>query len=230
MSRHNKRSLFQRWSDGLFEFLGRLRDTWCIADPYRFGTKYQTVVIPELGTINRNGRIYTREIAEKMCGQFDPERTGGELGHPDSSIVSLSNVSHRIHRVFVSDNALWVEYSVLDNAAGRLLYDLFQKIGPEGFVLSPRGVGSIRNGYPQEDYKVITYDFIPISESAFRPFTEEEVIAAGMKLFPMESAWTKWYNTPNDDFGEVTPRSLVEDGSTAKVMTTIEQMQQGVYA
>lgn len=230
MSRYSKRSLFQRWNDNLFEFISDLRDAWTITDPYRFGTKFQTIVIPELGTINRNGRIYTREIAEKMCGQFDPTHVCGELGHPDSSVLSLSNVSHRLHRVFISDNALWAEYSVADTPSGRLLYEMFQQIGPDGFVLSPRGVGSIRNGYPQEDYKIITYDFIPISESAFRPFTEEEVVAAGLKLFPMESAWTRWYNTPNDDFGEVTPRSLVEDGRTAAVMTAIELMKQGVYA
>lgn len=167
MSRHNKRNLFQRWSDGLFEFLGRLRDTWCIADPYRFGTKYQTVVIPELGTINRNGRIYTREIAEKMCGQCDPMRDFGQIGHPDDAVVSLMNASHRIHRVFINGNALWVEYSVLDNAAGRLLYDLFQKTGPETFVLAPRGTGNVDENGHINNYQLLSYDFIPASESAF---------------------------------------------------------------
>ena len=102
----------------IFKWIGqlvdRVRDMIAGVDPDRFKTKYQTVVIPEFGVVNRNGRIYTREIAERMCGQFR-EPLAGEIGHPSSAVINISSVSHRIHSVFIDEDMLWVEYSVVDD-------------------------------------------------------------------------------------------------------------------
>ena len=50
---------------------------------------------------NQNGRVYPREIlvreAKKYTKEFIKQRRAmGELDHPESSVVNLSNVSHNI--------------------------------------------------------------------------------------------------------------------------------------
>ncbi len=216
----------------IFKWIGqlvdRVRDMIAGVDPDRFKTKYQTVVIPEFGVVNRNGRIYTREIAERMCGQFR-EPLAGEIGHPSSAVINISSVSHRIHSVFIDEDMLWVEYSVVDNPQGRLLYDLFQKQGQETFVLSPRGVGSVPNdGNIAEDHEVIAYDFIPIMESSFRPYSRAEVIARGKEVFDNEQKLYDWLEKEHELFGGQTPQDLINEGLTGKVMTALSWMKQEV--
>lgn len=232
MRNKNTSGCFRR----IVEFLNTIRDVRSSSEPIHyepwqdlklndFKVKYETLIIPSFG-LNRNGRLFTREIAQKMCNMFDPERTNlGELGHPESSSVSLSNVSHRIHRVFIRDNSLWAEFSVADTEAGKTLYQLFNDLGMDSFMLSPRGVGTIgHGGRLQDDYEVATYDFLSVEDSAFRPYTEEEVKERGMELFHEETLWNEWYDAPNHTLGDRTPRSIVDEGGASEVVALIADL------
>jgi hypothetical protein len=238
MSTKNMRGWFER----VVEFLNTIRDSrgvyepihyepWQTIKPNDFKAKYEAVIIPSFG-LNRNGRLFTREIAQKMCDMFDPKQTNvGEIGHPHSAIVSLFDASHRIHKVFIRDNSLWAEFSVMNNDAGRRLYQLFNDLGMDSFILSPRGFGSIDHaGRLREDYKVITYDFISVDESAFRPYTEEEVKEKGVELFREEALWNAWYDIPNYNFGNRTPRSIVDEGRAPEVIAHIEDISHGIMS
>jgi hypothetical protein len=49
---------------------------------------------------NKNGRIYPRNLLEREVNKFNQKikskENGGELDHPNSSIVNLKNISHKI--------------------------------------------------------------------------------------------------------------------------------------
>lgn len=131
-----------------------------------FSATYQTIVIPHIGVMNANGRIYDKGVLKKMCGTF--KDMFGQIGHPDDLAISLFNASHKVHRAFISEDALWAEYSILNNPSGRLLIDLLQESEEHDFVLAPRGVGTINEkGEIQSDYKLLSFDFIPKKNSAF---------------------------------------------------------------
>jgi hypothetical protein len=129
-----------------------------------YTTRYQTIVIPNLGVMNRNSRIYTKETAKTMSGgPFN--NMFGQIGHPENDAINLENASHVIYGTFLVGNDLWAEYSIMDSSHGRLLYDLLQN---GDFVLRPRGYGTIRpDGTVSTDYKLISFDFIPVEEDAF---------------------------------------------------------------
>lgn len=52
---------------------------------------------------NANERIYSRAILERECQKFqskiDEGINGGELDHPDSSIVEFKTMSHKIDKI-----------------------------------------------------------------------------------------------------------------------------------
>jgi len=61
-------------------------------------------VLQRANAENQNGRIYPKEIlvreAKKYGQSFIKERRAmGELDHPESSVVNLSNVSHNIREM-----------------------------------------------------------------------------------------------------------------------------------
>ncbi len=184
---------------------------------------YKISVIPYFG-LNRNGRNYTREIVERMCDQFQPN-TYGELGHPESYSVSMQSISHEIHRVFIQDDALWAEFSILNTPRGNELKEIFLELGMNSLALSPRGVGSIdANGNISDDYQIITYDFISESESSFRPYDESEIKAAGMDVFHDELLWNSWYDKPNYKLGDRTPRDVVNEGRGGEILSLLEEV------
>lgn len=127
-------------------------------------TRYQTIVIPNLGAINRNSRVYTESFARSMSGGYFG-RMHGQIGHSDTGIRSITLASHIIHRTFLAGKDLWAEYSIIDNDHGRLLYDLLQN---QDFALRPRGLGTVNSdGTIGNDYKLLAFDFIPVEEDSF---------------------------------------------------------------
>ena len=95
---------------------------------------------------NQNGRIYPREIlvreAKKYTKEFIKQRRAmGELDHPESSVVNLSNVSHNIKEMNWEGNNLLGTVEVLSTPSGNILKELFKsgiKLG-----ISSRGMGSV---------------------------------------------------------------------------------------
>lgn len=133
-------------------------------------TRYQTIGIPDLGKINRNQRLYTKEALLPFVDDVANQNMFGQIGYPDSADISLKRASHHIHKVFLVGQDLWVEYSILDNENGLLLYDLLQT---GEFVLRPRGTGIVQPDGSITNYKLISFDFIPIEEDAFKTLENE---------------------------------------------------------
>ena len=61
-------------------------------------------VIQRAEAENQNGRIYPekilrREIEKYVAGPVREKRALGELDHPESSVINLQNVSHKVTKV-----------------------------------------------------------------------------------------------------------------------------------
>ena len=127
---------------------------------------------------NQNGRIYPREIlvreAKKYTKEFIKQRRAmGELDHPESSVVNLSNVSHNIKEMNWEGNNLLGTVEVLSTPSGNILKELFKsgiKLG-----ISSRGMGSVETIKEDDvqqvgnDFELIAFDFVstPSTHGAF---------------------------------------------------------------
>lgn len=127
---------------------------------------------------NRNGRIYPRELWEKVINSeyvkemIDSKCLFGEANHPfdDRVEIDLNNVSHCIHNLYIEGDNVIGELDLLPTPAGELinkLIDYGSKIG-----ISSRGAGSVNEdgSVDPDDYQFFTFDIIPRpSVAAARP-------------------------------------------------------------
>ena len=131
---------------------------------------------------NQNGRVYPREILVRESKKYDEnfvkqKRALGELDHPDSSVVNLSNVSHNITEMHFEGDNLIGTVEILTTPSGNILRELFKngiKLG-----ISSRGLGSVEtvtegpNDQPVQkvgnDFELIAFDFVsnPSTHGAF---------------------------------------------------------------
>ena len=138
---------------------------------------------------NQNGRVYPREVlmreAKKYAKEFiGQNRAMGELDHPESSVVNLTNVSHNIKEMHWEGDNLLGTVEVLRTPSGNILTELFKsgiKLG-----ISSRGMGSVEtvsegDGEPsqevQPDFELIAFDFVsnPSTHGAFMYPMKESV-------------------------------------------------------
>jgi len=132
-------------------------------------------VIQRCGVPNGNGRIYTEEVLTREIGLYEKlvkeNRALGELDHPESNIVELANVSHKMTAVWMEGNDVYGKIQVLETPAGKILRALVDggcKIG-----ISSRGTGSLSespNGsMVNDDFQLICFDMVsePSTAGAF---------------------------------------------------------------
>ena len=131
---------------------------------------------------NQNGRVYPKEILMRESQKYNDnfikqKRALGELDHPDSSVVNLSNVSHNITEMHFEGDNLIGTCEILTTPSGNILRELIKngiKLG-----ISSRGLGSVEtvnegpNDQPVQkvgnDFELIAFDFVsnPSTHGAF---------------------------------------------------------------
>ena len=126
-------------------------------------------------TQNGNGRIYPHAILEREVQNYmnmvESRRALGELDHPDTSVVNLSNASHLVTKIWMEDNKCMGKIEVLNTPSGRVLQELV-KAGCQ-LGISSRGVGSVTesNGVTmvEDDFQLICFDMVsdPSTPGAF---------------------------------------------------------------
>ena len=150
-----------------------------------------TGILQKADVENRNGRSYPYEIlkreADKYMELIENKTAGGELDHPDSAVVSLANVSHRVTEMWWQGKDLYGKVLIAeDTPAGKILKGLLKA----GFMLgiSSRGVGSVKTqgdiDIVQEDFELIAFDFVssPSTPGAylFKEGKGYKTLSAGM--------------------------------------------------
>jgi hypothetical protein len=123
-------------------------------------------ILQKANTENRNGRVYPLTILKREAQKYEEavneRRATGELDHPDSAVVSLSNVSHMVTKMWWEGDTLMGEVQLLETPSGNILKGLLKS----GVMLgiSSRGVGSVKNikglDVVQEDFELIAFDFV----------------------------------------------------------------------
>lgn len=140
------------------------------------GIIYLTGVIQRADAKNGNGRIYPRKILEREVDKYkkiiNENRALGELDHPESNTISLSNVSHIVESVWWDGNDLMGKIRVLKHhPKGKILEGLIRDGVQTG--ISSRAIGSIREESDaiivEDDLNLICFDIVqePSTHNAF---------------------------------------------------------------
>ena len=129
---------------------------------------------------NQNGRVYPKNILMREVKNYKKvniteRRALGELDHPESSVVNLSNVSHNVLDCWWKGDDVMGTIEVLSTPAGNILKELLKcgiKLG-----ISSRGLGSVEELYEdgesavqvKDDFELICWDFVsnPSTHGAF---------------------------------------------------------------
>lgn len=115
---------------------------------------------------NQNDRIYPKTLLEREINSFTKKiqdgLNGGELDHPDSSVVNLKNISHKINKLWWNGNDVMGEVEILNTPAGNIAKELIKSGIRLG--ISSRGLGTtvMKKGktYVNDDYNIITWDLV----------------------------------------------------------------------
>ena len=115
---------------------------------------------------NQNDRIYPKAILEREVAKYQQfiqdNRAVGELDHPDSSIIELKNVSHRLIEAHWQGDDLYGTFEILTTPSGNILRELLRNGVTLG--VSSRAMGSVtENGdtvMVEDDLELICWDFV----------------------------------------------------------------------
>jgi hypothetical protein len=132
-------------------------------------------IIQKADTKNQNGRIYPESVLRREVDNYmkavRENRAFGELDHPESSTVSLKNVSHVIREIWWEGKDVFGRVEILNTSAGKILEGILESGGVPG--ISSRGVGSTNKkegaDVVSEDYQIICWDIVsePSTPGAF---------------------------------------------------------------
>ena len=124
---------------------------------------------------NGNGRIYPRNVLVREVNNYQKlvkeSRALGELDHPETNVIQLEKVSHRVTSVWMEGNNVMGKVQVLNTPAGNILQELVN--GGCKMGISSRGMGSVREDknstIVEDDFQLICFDFVsePSTPNAF---------------------------------------------------------------
>ena len=116
---------------------------------------------------NGNGRYYPKDLWEREIDKYmscvKENRATGELDHPDSSIISLKNVSHIIRDIQWDGDKVIGKIEILPTVSGNILKALIENNVMVG--VSSRGMGSLKplgegTMEVQDDFELLCFDFV----------------------------------------------------------------------
>ena len=116
---------------------------------------------------NGNGRYYPKDLWEREIDKYQQmvkeNRATGELDHPESSIISLKNVSHVIREIWWNGDKVMGKVEILPTVSGNILKALIDNNVMVG--VSSRGMGSLKplgegTLEVQDDFELLCWDFV----------------------------------------------------------------------
>jgi len=139
-------------------------------------------ILQKWGVKNKNGRIYPKDILINQANEFqkkiDDNTAVNEANHPDSSNISLGNLSHLIKKMWWGtgneQNVLFGQLQLIVSP-GFLKYGVCSMIGDQILVylsnpyniklgISSRGVGTLKEikgeNIVQPDFELICFDLV----------------------------------------------------------------------
>lgn len=137
-------------------------------------------ILQKWGVKNKNGRIYPKDVLISQVNEYEEQVKNNsavsEADHPESSIISLQNISHMITKMWWGqgdkENVLYgqlklivspgyIKYGVVSVIGDKIVLYLQNKIK---LGISSRGVGTLKevNGenLVQDDFELIGFDLV----------------------------------------------------------------------
>lgn len=153
-------------------------------------------ILQKWGVKNKNGRIYPKDVLVSQALAYqkliDGNTSVSEADHPDSSTISLHNISHLITKMWWGEgdqeNVLFgqlrlivspgfIKYGVVSVVGDKIVLYLQHKIK---LGISSRGVGSLKEirgeNIVQPDFELIGFDLVTTPSTP------------GAYLFPVENS------------------------------------------
>jgi hypothetical protein len=127
---------------------------------------------------NANGRIYPFErVIKPVCDKYIIEAIkqnfgGGELEHPNNLTLNPERFTHKITKFYYDGVHVIGEAIPSERGMGRVLRD-FIDLGFR-FGMSSRGVGTVEEGYVQDDFELHFVDAVmmPSAPGAYMKYGE----------------------------------------------------------
>jgi len=134
---------------------------------------------------NGNGRYYPKELWEREIDKYqqvvNENRATGELDHPESSIISLKNVSHIIREIWWDGDKVMGKMEILPTVSGNILKALIDNNVTVG--VSSRGMGSLKQiGETlevQDDFELLCWDFVSTPSN---PGSYMQLVREGLEI------------------------------------------------
>ena len=137
-------------------------------------------ILQKWGVKNKNGRIYPKEVLVPQVNEYEQlvssNSAVSEADHPDSSIISLQNISHMITKMWwgtgEQENVLYGELKLIVSP-GYINMGIVSVIGDKIVLylqnkiklgISSRGVGTLKEiggeNLVQDDFELIGFDLV----------------------------------------------------------------------
>lgn len=141
---------------------------------------YINCILQKWGVENKNGRVYPKEVllpqVEEYKKMVDDNSAVSEADHPDSSIISLNNISHKITKMWWGTGD---KENILFGTIKLIITPGFVKMGIVSVIgdkivlylqngikigISSRGVGTLKEvdgqNLVQDDFELIGFDLV----------------------------------------------------------------------
>ena len=182
-------------------------------------------ILQKWGVKNKNGRIYPKDVLIAQVQEYEQlvnnNSAVSEADHPDSSIISLQNISHMVTKIWWGngehENVLYGQLKIIVSP-GFIKMGIVSVIGDKIILylqnkiklgISSRGVGTLKeiNGenLVQNDFELIGFDLVATPSTP------------GAYLFPAEKGVTNFGETYKNKNGIY----LKEDDS--KIITATDK-------
>lgn len=121
-------------------------------------------IFSEIGNRNRNGRIYNEGDMIAMMNEVNErarvnQHILGECDHPSTLNVSLSNVSHKMTKMWRDGNIIYGEAEILDKTPkGAIIAGLMESGINLG--VSSRGGGTLNESGEVRNFRYVTHDIV----------------------------------------------------------------------
>jgi hypothetical protein len=182
-------------------------------------------ILQKWGVKNKNGRVYPKDVLVPQVQTYQElvnnNSAVSEADHPDSSIISLQNISHMIMKMWwgngEKENVLFGQLKIIVSP-GYIKYGVVSVIGDKVVLylqnkiklgISSRGVGTLKdvNGenLVQNDFELIGFDLVATPSTP------------GAYLFPEQSGL---------DFGESYVNKngvLIKEESEVKIIKALNR-------
>lgn len=177
-------------------------------------------IFSTIGEKNRNGRIYPKELWESEVEKYQEVIKSGSINrlcewqHPERSTVDPMEAVAAVDKLFIKDNFVMGEATLLDNAKANQLKSLIDN----GIKLSvsSRGLGNVGSNGVVEKFQLITYDLVDIPSdynATMSGFVSESVKNFEFEVENAENP--EIVKRPDPEFKELDPKidvKLDKDG------------------